>query len=181
VLKIVILPVGQVAADVLKSIQSGLKDIFPKIEVDVLKTVMAIPREAYNSSRRQYHSTYILAKVDDYVGKAKAKHVLGVAELDLYVPNLNFVFGEAQCLGRAALISLFRLKPEFYGAQSNRELFLERALKEAVHEIGHTLGLGHCKNSFCVMFFSNSIKDTDEKRAEFCEQCRLMILRALEN
>jgi len=179
-LKVVILPMGQVDVDALQFIQKGLKQVFSQTEVAVLETVMPIPHEAYNLSRLQYHSTPILAKMSNYVGKAEAEYVLGVTEADLYVPSLNFVFGEASCPGKVAVVSLFRLKPESYGEQPNHSLFLERAFKEAVHEIGHTLGLRHCRNPLCIMFFSNSIGDTDRKRAEFCEECRLSVREVLE-
>lgn len=106
-----------------------------------------------------------------YVEKSDADIVLGVAQTDLYVPSLNFVFGEAHCPGKVALISLFRLNPEFYGQSYDKQLFYERAVKEAVHEVGHTLGLGHCKKHLCVMFFSNSIWDTDRKNTTFCTKC----------
>jgi len=128
-LKVVILSIGQVDVEALRFVQRGLKQVFPKAEVVVHETVMPIPSKAYNSFRRQYHSTHILAKISNYARKAEAKHVLGVSEADLYAPSLNFVFGEAQCPGKVALVSLFRLKPEFYGEPSDKQLFLQRALK----------------------------------------------------
>jgi archaemetzincin len=104
--------------------------------------------------------------------------VLGIVDEDLFSGNLNFVFGIAQTpkftkfdkvLG--CLISLVRLKQDFYGGDSNPKLFRERALKEAIHELGHTFGLEHCHN-VCVMRFSNSLPETDDKPSRFCKNCR---------
>jgi archaemetzincin len=98
--------------------------------------------------------------------------VLGVTGVDLTVPGLNFVFGLADPPNRAALISLARLYPEFYGQPRDPRRFKERAVKEAVHELGHVLGLGHCPDPTCIMFFSNSLADTDRKGPGFCRRCR---------
>jgi archaemetzincin len=135
---------------------------------------MPIPEEALNNARQQYRSDIILSRVHSYAEKDKALDlVLGIVDVDIFVPELNFVFGEAECPGKAALISLWRLKPEFYSKASNMELFLERTTKEAVHELGHSLGLRHCSNPFCVMYFSNSIFETDRKQSLFCTKCYL--------
>jgi archaemetzincin len=98
--------------------------------------------------------------------------ILGVTGVDLTAPGLNFVFGLADPRTRRAIISLARLYPEFYGQPRDPRLFKERALKEAVHELGHLLGLGHCPDPACIMFFSNSLADTDRKGPGFCEPCR---------
>jgi len=98
--------------------------------------------------------------------------ILGVTGVDLTAPGLNFVFGLADPPSRCAVISLARLYPEFYGQPRDPRRFKARAVKEAVHELGHLLGLGHCPDPACVMSFSNSLADTDQKGPGFCGACR---------
>ncbi|MFQ6086666.1 MAG: archaemetzincin family Zn-dependent metalloprotease [Candidatus Bathyarchaeia archaeon] len=178
-MRIAILRIGKVDEDIPKKIQSSLGEIYPETECLILDEIMPIPRDAYNKARQQFYSTRILAEINNYVKQTQVDRILGVTEADLYVPHLNFVFGEATCPGKTAIISLFRLEPEFYGHSANREVFIERCIKEAVHEIGHTMGLRHCQNPTCVMFFSNSILDTDRKRKTFCERCYSKVVKLL--
>jgi archaemetzincin len=138
----------------------------------VLEEAMSIPFDAYDSKRKQFNSGRILVKLNSFSKKNELEHVLGIADVDLFAPYLNFVFGEAEYGGRAAVISIFRLKPEFYGQNSDNDLFVGRSIKEAVHEVGHMVGFGHCENPACVMFFSNIISDTDKKGIVLCEKCR---------
>jgi len=170
-MKLAVLRIGTIDEEIVEKILKSLSEAFPEAECTLLESVMPIPKDAYNQTRHQYHSTHIMAKIADYIENYVVCHVLGVTEVDLYVPGLNFVFGEARCPGKVALISLFRLKPEFYGQSADSRLFSERAVKEAIHEVGHTLGLEHCRDSSCVMYFSNSILDTDRKRSTFCSRC----------
>jgi len=129
--------------------------------------------QTYNPERKQYLSSKLLA----FLGKSETEErVVGIADVDLYVPKLNFVFGEADVQSGTAIVSLYRLRPEYYGLAPNQALFLERATKEIVHELGHTFGLGHCPNNKCVMHFSNSLADTDVKEAHFCNKCRPKII-----
>jgi len=111
------------------------------------------------------------------LGEAKREEkVVGIADVDLYVPRLNFVFGEADIGAGTAIVSLCRLRQEHYGLDPDEALFLERATKEIIHELGHTFGLEHCPNNKCVMHFSNSLADTDVKKARFCDKCRPKII-----
>ncbi|NKE72819.1 hypothetical protein MNODULE_18880 [Nitrospiraceae bacterium HYJII51-Mn-bac16s-1-B09] len=111
----------------------------------------------------------------------QVERVLGVVALDLYAADLNFVFGEADSREGVAVVSVARLKPEFYGLPPDDALLHLRLLKEAVHELGHTYGLGHCPDLTCVMHFSNELKETDQKGESFCPECALLwtVARAL--
>ena len=129
--------------------------------------------QAYNPERKQYFSSKLLAYL---IKSERDEKVVGIADVDLYVPRLNFVFGEADILSGTAIVSLYRLRQEYYGLAPDEALFMERATKEIVHELGHTFGLGHCPNNKCVMHFSNSLADTDFKEASFCSSCRPKII-----
>jgi len=152
--------------EVLRRIADVLREIYgEEVELELVENL--IDERFLNPLRRQYDAWRI---VQYYQRIPEAdEYVLLVTDRDLYAAGLNFVFGLAW--RRVAIISTHRLHPEFYGQPADRELFIERALKEAVHEIGHLHGLSHCKNERCVMRFSNSILDTDYKSYMPCEKC----------
>jgi archaemetzincin len=166
--KIVIVPIGEVDGGILESLQDSIGKILEK-EV-CMGQALNPPDFAYNGRRKQYFSSAILLKLKE-VEREIGDRVLGVVDFDLYVPSLNFVFGEADLENRVAIISLCRLRQEFYGLSEDMEQFKERVLKEGIHELGHTYGLGHCSNPLCVMHFSNRLLDTDIKKASLCPQC----------
>lgn len=128
---------------------------------------ISIPADAYNRLRAQYRVERLL----EATRQAVAGRVLGVVDLDIYAEGLNFVFGMADSPGRAAVITVTRLR-----ASADEARFQARMLKEAVHELGHTLGLTHCRHAKCVMYFSNTLADTDHKSAEFCAECRARLV-----
>lgn len=159
-------PVGEIDRKVLLLLKDRLRLSF-SCEVEVVEP-MKTPNHAHNARRRQYHSTSILSELKTFHGASNFEKVLGIIDKDLYVPELNFVFGEASLLKGSAIISIHRLRQEYYGLPRDEELFMERTVKEAIHELGHLSGLNHCRSPKCVMFFSNSLLDTDRKGSSFC-------------
>jgi archaemetzincin len=164
-LSVTLLPCGPVGQEEINHLASFLSG--SGIHVAIAKE-QPIPRAGFNAARQQY-------RADDFLKAARSvpgARVLVVTNCDLYADNLNFVFGLAESLGRCAVISLFRLR---IGA--NEETFGQRAAKEAIHELGHTLALPHCANPRCVMHFSNSLGDTDRKGTDWCKQCEKKLQR----
>jgi archaemetzincin len=167
--KILIIPIGTIDPDILDQISRVLRETYRR-EI-ALGESLPVPQKTYNARRKQYHSTRIL-KVLEVLKPAPYELLLGVIDEDCYVPELNFVFGEADMLARIAIIALPRLRQDFYGLEPDRDLFLLRAAKEAIHELGHICGFGHCSDPRCVMHFSNSLMDTDMKAPRLCDACR---------
>ncbi|HOT06420.1 MAG TPA: archaemetzincin family Zn-dependent metalloprotease [Methanotrichaceae archaeon] len=160
-------PLGRVDEEVLEFLRDGLCRLCKKADV---KPARSMPRRPYNPDRGQYDGPMILEEMETDGGI-----VMGVTEMDLYATGLTFIFGMAS--RKKTLISLHRLRPEFYRAVPNMKLLQARAMKEAMHEIGHGLGLRHCPQISCVMHFSNSIVDTDLKDWRYCRRCSLSLAR----
>jgi archaemetzincin len=135
------------------------------------------PELSFDPSRGQYNSTELLASLLDESSGSKDR-VLGVAGVDLFIPILTYVFGEAQLSGRTAIVSTYRLDSALYGLPANHLLLLDRLAKEAVHELGHTCGLVHCNQSMCVMRSSTYVEDIDLKSVQFCPACNQRIRAA---
>ena len=131
---------------------------------------------AYDAGSKQYGSIPVLEMLSRRCPDDALK-LLAVTGRDLFIPVLTFVFGHAQLGGRVAVISLARLRQEFYGLAPDREVFLERAYKEALHETGHTFGLVHCADRSCAMALGTNIRQIDSKRAAFCASCAASLRR----
>lgn len=142
------------------AVRRGLEETLA-LRVSMAEEVALPP--AFNPQRGQYPASEILYALGEV--REPEELVLGLAGVDLYSPGLNFVFGQAAPGTGTAVISLFRL-------QDSPQLLLERAVKEAIHEVGHLLGLGHCSRRDCVMSFSNSLAEVDGKGTTPCPSCR---------
>ncbi|AAM01763.1 archaemetzincin AmzA [Methanopyrus kandleri] len=141
-------------------------------EVKVKKKRAKLPEHAYSKVRGQYLARALLDTLRGM--KGEYDRVLGLTSEDLYAPGLNFVFGQARCPGREAVVSVARL------LDPDPELYLERVVKELTHELGHTFGLGHCPDRNCVMSFSSSLLEVDRKSPNFCRRCTELLQRNLK-
>jgi archaemetzincin len=163
-----LLPIGDVPRGLLHQLGPSLAEIF-QVPCGVLSRALN-PEFALHGERQQYHSSEILRHMQDYLGPDSWR-VLGVSASDLYIPILTFVFGEAQMGGPCAVVSAYRLRQQFYGLPEDDPLLQERLLKEAVHEIGHTLDLTHCDDYRCAMAPSHAVEWIDLKESSLCPNC----------
>jgi archaemetzincin len=128
---------------------------------------------AYHPDRGQYQSTRILEQLAA-LSPPRAIKVLGIVHVDLFIPILTHVFGEAQLGGKSCIISTYRLKEGLFFSRNEPPL-ASRILKEAIHELGHTFKLRHCKEKTCIMHYCRSIQDVDHKSRHFCRYCDILI------
>ncbi|MDI7276005.1 MAG: archaemetzincin family Zn-dependent metalloprotease [Anaerolineae bacterium] len=166
---IVLVPMGPVPGDLLPWLAARLQAIVGQ-EVGIGEAI-PLPQRAYDARRHQYRGDGVMAELQA-LGCPGADRVIGLVEADCYAPGLNFVFGQATLTGRDAFVALPRLRQGYYGRPHDEALFRERVLKETLHELGHTWGLRHCPDPRCVMYFSNTLADTDAKGLEFCPHCQ---------
>ncbi len=166
-MKLKIVPVGVIDPEVLEVLKQGIEDVLPA-EV-CLGNALDSPLYAYDGQRNQYSAEEILNVLAESGFEDEPEYLLGITDHDLYIPELTFVFGIA--FEKMALVSVTRLRQEFYNHKPDKDLFAKRILTEAVHEISHLYGMRHCFNPGCVMFFSHSVADTDRKGFEFCDKC----------
>jgi len=168
-----IIPFGNVPEDVLNAISEELR-----ASLNIMTEISeprGLPKEFYNSLRHQYNAEKIL----DFLSQKFSGKILAVSSEDLYAEGLNFVFGQAELPGRVCIVSIHRLDPKFYREPENKSLLIERAVKEAKHEVCHALfGLTHCENKNCVMSFSNTIFEVDRKSKDLCNKCKVKILKS---
>ena len=165
---ITLIPINNADPEITDFLALSLSEIFQSVCTIQPETITI--NHYFSADRQQYHSTKILAELLPFA-KGHSNLILGIVDVDIYIPVLTYVFGEAQLGRQCALISVFRLRQQIYGLPEDKNLFLQRCEKEAVHELGHTLGLIHCPNFECVMHYGSTIDDIDLKRNIFCPDC----------
>lgn len=164
-----LLPVGKVDASLLDHLREEISYALP-VACELLPAELD-PNPSYHPERQQYHSSEILDRMQRLV-RPEHWRMLAVTAVDLYIPILKYVFGEAQMGGPCAVVSYHRLHQEFYGLARDEALLHERLAKECIHELGHTLGLHHCQDYRCAMASAHAVEWIDLRDSALCHSCR---------
>lgn len=168
---IVLSPIGNPDIELLHAIRRAIRRIF-SFPSEIVNFTGQVDL-ALDPARNQYHSTLILEDLARTAPSSAIK-VLAITNVDLFIPILTHVYGEAQLGGKACIISTYRLgTPASHTC--DREGFILRAVKEAIHELGHTFNLRHCQDHHCIMHYCRSIRDVDRKGDELCRYCRVLL------
>jgi archaemetzincin len=167
----VISPIGDLDASLINTICAGVNRRFGYgTEVIPLLSDISFALEPV---RDQYLSTSIIEQVST-MAPAHAIKVLALCTVDLFIPILTHVYGEAQLGGKACIISTHRLNEE-NPTKNNPGSFAIRVEKEAIHELGHTFGLRHCPDHYCIMHYCRTVKDVDRKSDQLCRYCKILL------
>ncbi len=167
-----LLRVGSIDPSLLESVRDALPHSLP-VQCEILPFQFD-PAPSYHPERQQFHSSELLQRMQSLV-EHRDFRFLAIADVDLYIPILKYVFGEAQIGGPCAIVSAFRLRQEFYGLDRDDGLLSQRLLKECVHELGHTLNLYHCQDYRCAMASSHAVEWIDLRECTLCGACRSLV------
>jgi len=168
-LNITLIYFGYFEVDFLKNIASAVNHEFP-YSVSIREGHLDLS-EFYDPTRRQYNGMKLLKEVDLQFATDSSK-TIGLFAVDLFIPILTYIFGQAFLNGRSGIASHFRLSNERYGMVPDEALVRNRFEKEVIHELGHTFGLIHCHVPSCVMRSSTYVEDIDQKNVNLCPKCR---------
>lgn len=168
---ILVAPIGKIDPALCDAVRCAIESIYG-LPGEVQSILRAVDF-AFNPVRRQYHSTPILTQLAASA-PARVLKLVAITPVDLFIPILTHVYGEAQLGGKAAIISTHRLADDAPAAGSDAAL-LCRAVKEAIHELGHTFKLRHCPERSCIMHYCRSIKDVDRKSDQLCRHCKVLL------
>jgi len=167
--------IGRIEEELLLFLEARLGEVFG-LQVGRLHPFVE-PSYAFDPIRGQYSSVALMRQLIEIC--PDGARLLGITEKDLFIPVLSFVFGQAQLNGRLAVVSLARLHQEFYRLAPDPAILEQRALKESMHELGHTFGLVHCPERSCPMSLATNIRQLDLKKTQWCVSCEIMLREAM--
>lgn len=170
---VMLVPVGKVDHAPLERLRPSLEEIYRR--PTAFHKPLPVPKYAFNPTRGQYHASSILKRVESLYDN-KWDCAIGFTDVDLFVPEVPFIFGEADRSTRSAIISLVRLRPDAGPSESRNELTMKRLVSEAIHQLGLIRGLAHCPNNRCVMFYAATAQEIDKRGSSMCANCRKRLM-----
>ncbi len=170
---VMLVPIGKLNEGPIERIRPAIEEIYRR--PTALHGPLPVPKYAFNPTRGQYHSSSILKRVESLYEHAW-DCAIGFTDVDLFVPEVPFIFGEADRSTRAAIISLNRLSPESGPSESRHDLMMKRLVSEAIHQVGLIRGLAHCPNNRCVMFYAATTQEIDKRGSSMCANCRKRLM-----
>lgn len=155
--------VGEVTVQFLKELEAPIAQVLT-VNAFPGKPTLPTPAFAFNKDRQQYHTTAIMRRLLT-VKETGVPLVLGISDVDLFQPDTNFVYGEADRESHVGVMSIWRLK-------ADGDAWKRRAFVEVVHQAGHLIGLSYCEDARCAMFLATTITDADRRQLHLCNNCR---------
>lgn len=178
--KITILTFARVRKEFLDTIVLAVKQEFNCVVT--LKEMHFDLSEFFDATRRQYNGDKLLKAVSA-IDLPDSDKTIALFQVDLFIPILTYIFGQAQLHGHAGIASMYRLSNERYGIVNNDSILVQRFSKEVIHELGHLFGLIHCHTPACVMQSSTYVEDIDQKELQLCLKCKTdleMVLKSVQ-
>ena len=169
---ILLISYGQFEKKILEKIAMDVAREF-HFQVNIEESHIDLSR-FYDPLRHQYDGNGLLKEIDTTYSSQLIKKI-GLFRVDLFIPILTYIFGQAALKGSTGIASIYRLRNEQYGIKKDEALLLNRFSKVVIHELGHTFGLIHCLIPTCVMRSSTYVEDIDQKSHNLCIQCRTKI------
>jgi archaemetzincin len=167
--KIVVVPLGEVDFMLVNRLATNIGPVYGR-SVDILKG-MKMPDEALNIVRNQYYASILLAKLERVKANQK-EFVLGVCEEDIYLPDESYIIGHSDTVSATAIVSLFRIRQEFYGLPEDEMKVYTRLFKQSIHQLAHLFDMTSCRNPRCINYYSQNMMDIDTKGEKFCDICK---------
>lgn len=159
---LVIQPFSDIPKSIIDSLHENLKKINPNIRVN---KAIPLPQKAYYSPRDRYRADSLIQFL--WYKSRNSSVVIGVTSKDISATKGEYkdwgIMGLAYCPGLSCVISSHRL---------SKNNLNEQIYKVAVHELGHTQGLPHCKNTKCYMQDAEG-KNKKDELIHFCNSCKL--------
>ena len=168
---ILISPIGELDTKLIQEIAGEIKRVFGFSTA--IESILQDRSFALDQNRNQYHSTMILKQLAANTPPT-AVRLIAIAQVDLFIPILTHVYGEAQLGGTACLVSTYRLNEGRSGMNISPK-YIDRIVKEAIHEMGHTFNLRHCPDDICIMHYCRNEQDVDRKSDQLCRYCKIML------